>query len=86
MGPSSLYCSKTGSDRHADLSQPDEEVEDVGVVVDHSPSLDVGGKLGLALGVKGLVEIILALIKLVLAQRDGPTRHQKLFLCHLVLG
>ena len=45
----------------------------MGIVVDHGTGLDVGGKLGLALGVEGLVEIILALIKLVLAQRDGPT-------------
>jgi len=59
--------------RHADLSQSDEQVEDVGVVVDHGTSLDIGGKLGLALSVQGLVEIILTLIELVLAQRDGPT-------------
>jgi len=69
-------------DRHADLSQSDEQVEDVGVVVDHGTSLDIGGKLGLALSVQGLVEIILTLIELVLAQRDGPTWHQKArFLC-----
>ncbi len=70
-----LHCSKTGQpgERHADLSQPDEEVKDVGVVVDNGTGLYVGGKLGLALGVEGLVEIILTLIKLVLAQCDGPT-------------
>jgi len=45
----------------------------VGVVVDNGTGLYVGGKLGLALGVEGLVEIILTLIKLVLAQCDGPT-------------
>ena len=70
-----LHCSKPGEcgDRHADLSKPDEEVKDVGVVVDYSTSLDIGGELSLALGVEGLVEIILALIELVLAQCDGPT-------------
>ena len=68
-------------DWHADLSQSDEQVKDVGVVVDYGPSLDVGGKLGLALGVEGLIEIILALIKLVLAQGDGPTCHQKELFC-----
>jgi hypothetical protein len=75
--PSRCHCiaARQGSleKRHADLSQPDEEVEDVGVVVDNGTGLYVGGKLGLALGVEGLVEIILTLIKLVLAQCDGPT-------------
>ncbi len=59
--------------RHADLSQSDEQVEDVGIVVNYGTSLDIGGKLCLALSVEGLVEIILALIKLVLAQCDGST-------------
>ncbi len=79
-----LHCSETGEcgDRHADLSQPDEEVEDVGVVVDYGPRLDVGGELGLALSVEGFVEIILALIELVLAQCDGPaSHHEVLVLC-----
>ncbi|KAA6426088.1 MAG: hypothetical protein FRX49_03940 [Trebouxia sp. A1-2] len=53
-----LHCSKTreGGDGHADLSQPDEQVKDVGVVVDNGTSLDVGGELSLALGVESLIE------------------------------
>ncbi len=57
-----------------DLSQPDEEVKDVGVVVDHSARLHVGGELSLALGVQRLVEIVLTFVKPVLAQRDGPAQ------------
>ena len=82
-----LHCSKTreGGDRHADLSQPDEEVEDVGVVVDDGTSLDIGGELSLALGVESLIEVIFSLIKSVLAQCDGPTCHQQVLVSSRLL-
>ena len=54
------------------LSQPNEQVKDMGVVVDHRPSGDIGGKLSLALSVECLIEVILSLIKPVLPQSDGP--------------
>ena len=44
----------------------------MGVVVDHSPSGDIGGKLSLALSVEGLIEVILSLIEPVLPESDGP--------------
>lgn len=48
------------------LSQPDEQVKDVGIIVDHSSRLHVGGKLRLTLRVQRLIEVFLPLIKLVL--------------------
>lgn len=54
------------------LSQPDEQVKDVGVVVDHCSSGDICGKLSLALSVERLIEVILPLVKPVLPQSDGP--------------
>lgn len=55
------------------LAKPDEQVKDVSVVVDHSPSGHIGGELSLTLGVQRLIEVILPLIKPVLPQSDGPT-------------
>ena len=55
------------------LAQPNEQVKDVGVVVDHSASGHIGGELSLALSIQRLIEVILPLIKPVLPQSDGPT-------------
>ena len=52
----------------------------MGIVVDDSAGLDIGGELGLALSVQGLVEIVLPFIEPVLAQSDGPAwRHKGVF-------
>lgn len=76
-----MPCKTIGVRIFSDLAQPDEQVKDVSVVVDHGTGLDVGGKLGLALGIQGLVEVILPLIKLVLAQCDGPAQMHTFLLC-----
>ena len=76
-----MPCKTIGSRIFSDLAQPDEQVKDVGIVVDHGAGLDVSSKLGLALGVQGLVEVVLPLIKLVLAQCDGPAQTQSFRLC-----
>lgn len=54
------------------LSQPYEQIKDVGIVVDHRPSGDIGSKLSLALSVQRLVEVVLPLVKPVLPQSDRP--------------
>ena len=54
------------------LTQPDEEVKDMGVVVDHRAGGDIGGKLRLTLSVQRLIEVIFPLIEPVLPQSDGP--------------
>ena len=46
------------------------------IIIDDSTSLHIGVELGLALGVESLIEVCLTLIKLVLAQRDGPASHK----------
>ena len=56
----------------AHLTQPDEQVKDVGVVVDHSSSGHIGSKLSLTLCVQRLIEVILPLVKPVLPQCDCP--------------
>lgn len=66
------------------LAKADEEIEDVGVVVDHSSSLDVGIKLGLALSVQRLIEVCFPLVKFVLAQHNGPA--DGICSCHQTLG
>ena len=58
------------------LTQPDEEVKDVGIVVDHGARLHIGGKLRLTLCVQRLIEVVFPLVKLVLAQCDGPVHRQ----------
>lgn len=67
-----------GTRQEGNLPQPDEKVKDVGVVVDHSSSLHIGGELGLALSVECLIEIILTLVELVLTQCDRPAQN----MCH----
>jgi len=52
------------------LSQPNEDVEDVRVVVEDRPGLQVGVKLSLGLGVERLVEVLLTLVHRVVAELD----------------
>lgn len=61
------------------LSQSDEEVEDVGVVVEHGARVDVRGELRLALRVERLVEVGLARVECVLAQQRLEENKYNLF-------
>ena len=64
-------------DGKADLAQANEEVKDVGVVVQHCAGLHIGPELGLTLGVQGLVEVHLPLVKGILAQQHRPAEDHK---------
>ena len=51
----------------------------MGVIVEHSRSLYIGIKLCLALGVEGLIEILLPLIKAVFSEHDCPALYPEVF-------
>lgn len=71
----SCYASKAlliHTTKQAHLAQADEQVKDVGVVVDHGAGLNIGSELRLALRVQRLIEIGLALVKSVLAHHHRP--------------
>ena len=56
------------------LAQADEQLKDVRIVVEHGAGLDVLAELRLALRVQRLIEVLLAGVKAVLAQRNRPGR------------
>ena len=58
------------------LAQANEQVEDVGIVVDHSASLHICIKLSLALRVQRIIKVHLALIKAVSPEHNGPAISQ----------
>ena len=57
------------------LAQADEQVKDMRIIVDNSASLDISTELRLALRIKRLIEVRLALIKAILPQNHSPGRN-----------
>lgn len=63
------------------LTEADQEVKDVGVVVDHSPCLNKRAELRLTLCVQRLIVVLLSLIELVLSQDHSPATYLLLCFC-----